>query len=69
MAKIKKVSENTSTIKVVRAFTEYCPNKPADVGMLSFFLSVGISDTLRMIADAIDDGKIEIIGGLYRLVR
>lgn len=70
MAKTKKlVVENTSTARVVRVFNEYCPNKSADVGALSFFLSVGVSDTLRMIADAIDDGKVEIIGGNYRLVR
>lgn len=69
MAKIKKTVENVSTTKVVRVFQEYSPNKTADVGMISFFLSVGISDTLRMIADALDDGKIEMVGGNYRLVR
>ena len=66
MARTKK--EDT-TSQVVNVISEYGFGKAISIQNISFFLSAGLSVTLRMVADALDAGKIEEIGGHYRLAK
>lgn len=68
MARSKK-EDTTTTTQVVKVITEYGFGKPITIQTIMFFLSTNLPTTLRMIADTLDAGKIEEIGGSYRLVK